>query len=127
VPWPGGSAARGGGGAVRLSLSSFFFGSGGFASIGFTSATGGALLTLETLITNSLFPTFAVGQWGVRQQGVGKSGAAICGNRGGLETVVNAPSRTSLQLKRIPHSSLPREIVMFADVLLRVQRRSSRR
>jgi hypothetical protein len=73
------------------------------------------------------FTTLAVGQWGVRQQGVGKSGAAICSNRGGSETVVNAPSRTSLQLKRNTHSSLPREIVMFADVLLRVQRRSSRR
>jgi hypothetical protein len=89
--------------------------------------TGGALLTLETLISNSLFPTLAVEPWRMRQQGLGKSGAAICGNRCGSETVVNVPSRTSLQLKRNTHSSLPREIVMFADVLLRVQRRSSRR
>jgi hypothetical protein len=46
---------------VRLSL--FVFGSGGFASTGVTCVTGGALLTLETLISNSLFPTLAVGPW----------------------------------------------------------------
>jgi hypothetical protein len=82
-----------------VSVSSFFFGSGGFASIGFTAETGGALLTLETLISNSLFSTIAVEPWRASQQGLGKSGAAICGNPGGSDAVMNVLSRISLQLK----------------------------
>jgi hypothetical protein len=47
VPWPGGSAACTGGGALRESLSSF--GSGGLVWTG-GGVTGGGALTLEILI-----------------------------------------------------------------------------
>jgi hypothetical protein len=51
VPWPGGNAARGGGGATRLSsrsLSSWV--AVGGASTGFNATTGVVALTLEILM-----------------------------------------------------------------------------
>jgi hypothetical protein len=55
VPWPGGSAACTGGGALRESLSSFT--SGGLVWTGGGGATGGGALTLETLIENPFLGT----------------------------------------------------------------------
>lgn len=65
VPWPGGSGARGGGGAVRLSSVSLLvvWGCGGLEATGCTGATGGAELTLETLIALSLLSLFPAGPW----------------------------------------------------------------
>ena len=51
VPWPGGNAARGGGGATRLSSrSSFALDAVGGASIGLDATTADAALTLDTLM-----------------------------------------------------------------------------
>jgi hypothetical protein len=58
VPWPGGSGACTGGGALRESLSSF--GSGGLAWTGGGGAIGGAALTLEILIETIPFLELAM-------------------------------------------------------------------